>query len=65
MIRTKLLDEIWLGNKVRYVTSDKGKQYLRLYREMTVLLGTDENDEQTALKRIQVLPDRSARCFMR
>lgn len=56
MIGTRLLEEVWLGSKVRYRTSDKGKQFLRLYHEMTALLTTDEDDERTGLRKIQLLP---------
>jgi predicted transcriptional regulator len=65
MIGTKLLEEELLGAKVRYRTSDKGKQFLRLYHEMTALLRADEGDEQMVSRRIQLLPTASHRFSMR
>lgn len=55
MIDTKLLEEMSLGDRVRYRTSDKGKHFLRLYHEMMALLTSDESDSQVALRKIQPL----------
>jgi len=65
MIGTKLLEEVWLGNRVRYRTSEKGKQFLRLYLEMMALLREEEGEGQLVLKRIQLLPTGYHRFSMR
>jgi len=65
MIGTKLLEEESFGARVRYHTSDKGKQFLRLYHEMMALVRADESGEQMLLRRIQLLPVSSHRFSMR
>jgi hypothetical protein len=65
MIGTKLLEEEPFGARVRYRTSDKGKQFLRLYHEMTALLRAEEGKEEMLLRRIQLLPVSSHRFSMR
>jgi predicted transcriptional regulator len=61
MIGTNLLEEIPHGKRVHYQTSDKGKQFLRLYHEMTALLTPGENTGQTGLRRTPLLPANTPR----
>jgi len=54
MIDAKLLEEVRFGDRIRYQTSEKGKQFLQLYHEMMALLVLDD-DRQMVLRKIQPL----------
>jgi len=61
MIDAKLLEEVPFGDRVRYRTSEKGRQFLQLYHEMMALLASGEADRQMVLRKIQLLANNSLR----
>jgi len=51
-----LLEEVLLDNKVGFRTSPKGAEFLHFYYEITALMKIDNDNQNVACKRIQLLP---------